>query len=75
MKVNYALRVGQFAGSNDSHREKYRYFYIMDFHTKLIIIRSSIGDSLLYHDGMAFTTRDVEGPDGQCARDSRGAWW
>ncbi len=35
----------------------------------------SIGDSLLYHEGHPFSTRDYSGNGGDCATDYNGAWW
>ena len=38
----------------------------------------SVGDSLLYHGGIKFSTRDRdrdEWSDGNCARDHQGGWW
>ena len=42
----------------------------------IIAILHSIGDSLLYHDGHPFSTKDNYGEAGSCSRESaNAAWW
>ncbi len=43
--------------------------------SKRIVGLFSIGDSLLYHDGRPFSTRDFSQSGGNCAEDYNGAWW
>ncbi len=70
----YLLHFERFLGkANQSGYKKYlKFAYIGKLGNSYDIY--SIGDSLSYHNGMPFATKDLQAT-GECAKASRGAWW
>ncbi|XP_076105826.1 uncharacterized protein LOC143074161 [Mytilus galloprovincialis] len=58
---------------------KYRVFYLKNashkYQLKVSGYSGNAGDSLNYHNGVKFSTKDREHDGGTCAQRFRGAWW
>ncbi|XP_046861765.1 fibrinogen C domain-containing protein 1-like [Xenia sp. Carnegie-2017] len=73
------LRVDLGDWSGNKAYAEYDYFAVKNENKKYQLslgnYSGNAGDSLSYHKGMAFTTKDSDKSGGNCATSFKGAWW